>query len=150
VSPSPCSCLSAPPPSLYKGYFVNVCTLRLTHFVDSCGLLPYSELRLSQSIQAKTRGNTWISETFSSTSAHLRIFLDQMSTTWRLFAPRAALSRNFLQCSSSWIYSEVVYVQDLLVVTHKYPFRGWSVRVSNKENRSFFFLVPPHWSVLGL
>lgn len=39
-------------------------------------------------------------ETLSSTSDHLRMSLGQMSTTWSLFAPRPAPSRDFLQCTS--------------------------------------------------
>lgn len=39
-------------------------------------------------------------ETLSSTSAHLRMSLGQMSTTGRLFAPKAAPSRDFLQCTA--------------------------------------------------
>lgn len=92
MRPSACSCSQHSAQPCTRMLCPSAYSLPLACSLSIC-LLPYSALRLLQSMQAKAPGNTWISETLCSTSARLRIFLGQMS----IFAPRAAPGRAFLQ-----------------------------------------------------
>lgn len=96
---SACSCPLSTAPSFVQRMLCKCLLLALDLFMLRVAYCHIQHLDFHRACRQKHQ-ETLISETLSSTFARLRIFLGQKSITWRLFAPRAAPSRDFLQCSS--------------------------------------------------